>query len=284
MVHEKVGAPQKVQEYLRIAAMAQDPEECMSAVVRKYNAGDRSPQLLKTYLFRLQDAYLPINIPLKKYFDTQNEGDLLKRENSNLIYLFVTDMNDPVFEYFVKHKTEFAKLSSKDSVNNKISEVYLNSLRSGIRNSNGNPTDSSYRIIKKKVQASGFEGTGKIVFTTDMEWYQTKSKSQEFLDLTYDNLEKYYSDDFKMLSRLSYIVNSMTNESKYLDKAIAWSKRSISLREEPFNIDIYAALLYKTGKKEEAIAQEKRGIALAQQRNIPTTQYDAQLKRFEEGK
>ena len=87
-----------------------------------------------------------------------------------------------------------------------------------------------------------------------------------------------------MLSRVSWIVSGMTSEPKYMEKAISWSKKSISLREEPYNIDTYAALLYKTGKKEEAIAQEKRVIALAQKRNIATTPYEEQLKRFEEGK
>jgi thiol-disulfide isomerase/thioredoxin len=283
MVHEKVGAPQKVQEYLRIAGMAQDPDQCMSAIVKKYNAGDRSPQLLKTYLFRLQDAYMATNVPLKKYFDTQKESDLLKRENWNLIYLFVSDVNDPVFDFLVRHQAEFGKLSSKDSVNSKISEVYVNSLRNAIRNANGKPADTSYLVMKKKVQAAGLEGTAKILFTTDMEWYQTKGKNQEFMDLTYENLDKYYADDYKMLSRVSWIVSTMTSDPKYLEKSISWSKKSVSLREEPFNTDIYAAVLYKAEKKEEAIKQEKKAIALAQKRNVSTTSYEEQLKRFEAG-
>jgi len=72
MVHEKVGAAQKVQDYFDMAMVAQNPEECLAAYIKKYNAGNNSPQFIQTYLYRLADAYIPVNTVMSKYFATQN--------------------------------------------------------------------------------------------------------------------------------------------------------------------------------------------------------------------
>jgi hypothetical protein len=97
-------------------------------------------------------------------------------------------------------------------------------------------------------------------------------------------MDKYYADDYNLLSKVSWIVSSMTTESKYMEKALSWSKRSVSIKEEPFNTDTYASLLFKMGKKEEAVMQEKRAISLARQRNMSPLPYEEALKRMEDSK
>lgn len=284
MVHEKVGAAQKAQDYIDMAKIAQNPEECLAAYMKKYSAGNNSPQFIQTYLYRLADAYIPLNTVMKKYFATQNESDLLNRVNWNIIYRFVGEINDPLFEFLVKHHSEYAKSYSKDSVNNKISDLYVNALRGALRNPNSKLADSAYTAIKEKVKASGFEGAGKVIFSADLQWLQDKGKNKEFLDLAFENMDKYYAEDYTMLSNVAWIVSSLTNESKYMEKALSWSKRSVSIKGEPFNIDTYASLLFKMGKKDEAIKQEKKVIALAKKRNISAIPYEEALKKMEEPK
>lgn len=287
MVHERVGAPQKVSDYFQMARVALNPDEGLAAYLKKYKAGNNSPQFIQTYLVRLAEAYMPVNLVLKKYFATQSEADLFNRVNWNLIYNFVNYDNDneATFDFLFKHRAEYAKLYSKDSVNNKISEVVIMSLR-GVANGNPNPkiADSVFKAEKDKVKSSGFEGAEKVIFTADLEWLQNKGKTKEFLDLAYENMDKYYSEDPRMLSRVSWIVSSMTTDLKYLGKALSWSKKSISIRAEPFNTDTYASILFKMGKKEEAIKQEKKVIELAKQQKISTTPYDEALKKMEESK
>ncbi len=282
MVHERVGAAQKVRDYIDMARVAQNPEECLASYIKMYNAGNNSPQFIQTYLNRLADAYIPVNAVMKKYFATQNETDLLNRVNWNIIYRFVGEINDPLFEFLVKHQTEYARSYSRDSVNGKISDVYMNALNGTLRNGNAKLADSAYMTLKEKIKASGFEGARKVIFTTDLQWYQTRGKNKEFLDLAFENMDKYYSDDYDMLSKVSWMVSSMTNEQKYMEKALYWSKRSVSIKGEPFNIDTYASILFKMGKKDEAIKQEKRVIALAKKRNISALPYEEALKKMEE--
>ncbi len=50
MVHERVGAPQRVRDYIDMARIAQNPEEGLAAYMKKYSAGENSPQFIQTYL------------------------------------------------------------------------------------------------------------------------------------------------------------------------------------------------------------------------------------------
>ena len=287
MVHERVGAPQKVSDYFQMARVALNPDEGLAAYLKKYQTGNNSPQFIQTYLFRLAEAYLPVNLVLKKYLATQSEADLFNRVNWNIIYRFVNGDkdNEATFEFLLKHRVEYAKLYSKDSVNNKISEVYLVNLRN-IAHSYPNPkiADSVFLAQKEKVKSSGFEGAEKVIFTADLELLQSKGKTKEFLELAYENMDKYYSEDYTMLSRVSWFVSSITTDVKYLGKALSWSKKSVSILAEPFNTDTYASILFQMGKKDEAIKQEKKVIALAKQQKISTIPYDEALKKMEESK
>jgi thiol-disulfide isomerase/thioredoxin len=284
MVHEKVGAPQRVRDYFDIAKVAQDPELCLSTCIKKYSEGNNSPEFIQTYLYRLSDAYVPVAPVLKKYFETQKESDLLNRANWKIIYQFASDMNEPIFEFLIKHKAEYSKAYTKDSVNHKILEVYGNSLRGSVRGGNSKQADSAYIAMKEKIRTSGVEGADKIIFTSDLQWLQVKGKNKEFLDLAYENLDKYCSGDYYLLTNVALFVSNVSTDPKYLEKALSWSKKSVSIKSEPSNVDTYASLLFKMGKKDEAVQQEKKAISLAKERNISSIQYEESLKKMEAGK
>jgi len=284
MVHEKVGAAQKVKDYINMAKVAQDPEICLSACLKKYQEGNNSPEFIAVYLARLMDAYIQPGPVMKKYYQTQSESDLLNRNNWNIICRFVTDMNDPFFTFLLRHREEYARLYPSDSVRNKISEVYTYALRGAQRYGSVKLTDTSYLSLKNKILASGFEGAGKVIFSSEIQYLQDRGKNEEFLEYVFNNLEKYFMEDYSTLSGVASMVASKTAEQKYLDKALSWSKRSLELKEEPFNLDNYASVLFKSGNTKEAIKQEKKAIALARKKNLPDTSYTAALTKMEASK
>jgi hypothetical protein len=252
--------------------------------MKRYEAGENTPQFVQTYLTRMAEAYMPVEPVMKKYFSTQKESELSNRANWNIMYRYVYDINDPLFNFLLKHKSEFIKAYTVDSVNNKISDVFLYSLRGALQKPTAAKADSLYKSMKEKVKATGFEGADKVIFTTDLQYFQMRGKNKEFLELASKDLDKYYANDFNMLSNISWMVSSITSDTIYMKQALAWSKRSVSLREEPNNLSVYATLLFKMGNKSEAVEQEKKAIALAKERNVSATQYEDALKRMEDTK
>jgi Protein of unknown function, DUF255 len=75
----------------------------------------------------------------------------------------------------------------------------------------------------------------------------------------------------------------MSNDTMYLSKALQWVKRAVEFYESSEATDTYARLLYKTGKKEEAVFWELKTIALKQKRGYPTVEFEAVLNKMKAG-
>ena len=277
VVHKRVGAPQKVQDYLDMGVIALTPGEGFSACEKKFQAGDRDPQFVMKYLGRLKDAYMPVDEPLKQYFSTQKEAELLSRINWEIIFKYVTNADSPEFDYLVKHQQDYGKLYTKDSVNSKIYNVYLQSLIA-IKRSRTLNLEENYKILKQKILDSGYEEAEKVIFTADL----STISSDKFLEFAYTGVDKWYLDDYDMLYRLAKTVLNNTKEAKYLEKAAFWAQKSIELKSIPENNDTYAGLMFKLGNKAEAVKYEQTALDLAVKQKIATKEYEENLKKFRE--
>jgi len=284
LVHERVGAPQRVREYLDMGKVALNPDECLATYIKKYQSGTNTPQFIEGFLARLTDAYIPVDDVMKKYFDTQKESDLISRTNWNIIFRYVSEINDPIFEYLSKHQNEYAKLYSKDSVDKKIADVYGYALQKYSRMPKNAKNDSAYQAVKDQILASGFTDADRLFFNSDLQRYQAEGNIESYVRLAYEGIDKYYSGDYAMLNNAAWSISSLSTDPKYLEKAAEWSKKSVSLKSEASNNDTYAAILLKLGKNTEAIKYEKAAIEIAKKLNQPAERYEEALKKMEEAK
>jgi thiol-disulfide isomerase/thioredoxin len=286
IVHENVGAARKIQDYIRMAKTALNPEENLAGYKKKFNAGNTSDTFIAAYLSMLSDAYLPTRPVLEQYFSTKSEEEMLSRPIGSIILRYVNEMDMPQFDFLVKHQQEYARIFTRDSVDSKISGIFMTALMKQTRTAS--MTDTMYNMMKRKILQSGFDGAAKVVFTSDLNLFQTRKENQKFLDLVYMDLEKYYPEDHNMLNNVSWQVGQIClkmpaqDALKYLNKALLWSKRSISIKSEPDNNDTYAYLLFKTGNTKKAIKYEKIAISLAKQLSQPSTEFEKFLKKMED--
>jgi thiol-disulfide isomerase/thioredoxin len=276
MVHKRVGAPQRTQDYLDMGKIALTPGEGFGAYVKKYNEGNCDPDFILKYLERLKDAYMPVDLTLKEYFWSQSETDLLSRTNWEIIYKFVTEMDSPEFGNLLKYQQEYEKLYSKDSVNSKIYSVYLQALTAMTRSKSFN--EEKYNALKQKIRESGFADADKLIFTADL----SSRIDDKFFELAYNGIDKYYSDDYDKLYRIAKAFLTNTEDQKYLVKAVEWAKKSIELKSTAENNDTYAGLMFKMGNKEEAVKYEKIALELANREKLILKVYEDNLKKYQE--
>lgn len=95
------------------------------------------------------------------------------------------------------------------------------------------------------------------------------------LDNLTDNAQK--TTSFQ-LNEYAWGYVQMINTPKDLEEALQWSERAMELIESPANLDTYALLLSKLGRKKEAIKAEKRAIKLAQKEGGDTKDLQQTLK------
>jgi len=280
MIHKRVGAARKVEEYISMATEAMDPEKNLAYMTKKHQSGDRDPEFIYGYCVLLQQAYIPLSSVLNDYFLKVNPEEMTSRPNWRLIFTFSDDMNSPEFLFLVKNQTKFEKRYTSDSVTLKINQVFYSALQNLMRSRTF--TEEAYKATKEKIKASGYMGAEKILFTSDLNYYLGKGQVAAFLDLAYNNVDKNFSNDPGMLGELAMLVSARTADMKYLEKAGQWAKRSVELKSGAENNDIYAGILIKLGRKDEAKKHEQTAISLARKQGKPTQKYEDALKKMQE--
>jgi thiol-disulfide isomerase/thioredoxin len=285
IVHQRVGAARKAEDYITMGKTALDPVENLSASIKRYNSGEKSDGFIFSFLQKLSEAYLPVEPVLLNYFSQKSEPEKFNRGTWIVIQKYVTDPDLTPFGFLISHQEEYGKRFGKDSVNTKIFEVYLSALMKFSRPHN--PGDTSYQVLKAKIKSSGFTETDKLLFTSDLYCCQIRGESKKFLEMAYQGVEKFYWNDPAMLNTYAYTVYQICTQqkpveaSRYLDKALSWGKKSVALKKEPANLDTYASLLNATGHSNEAIRFEKDAISLAKELSVPFQKYEETLKMME---
>jgi thiol-disulfide isomerase/thioredoxin len=282
LIHKRVGAPQKISDYVEMARVAQTPGEGFAAVLKKYEEGNREPAFMYTFFERMQGAYMPVGDAVNQYFGAMNDSSFMLRENWNILYQYVTDMNSPIFRRFEKNRFGFERNFGKDSVNQKFFNVYLQSLAMMPRNRNF--TEAEYNTAKQRIRDSGFSEADKVLFTADLYIYQMRGEISKFLELGYDQLDQFYPDDPSFLNQMASGFLQMTEDEKYLRKASQWSASAFSLVKSAEFADTFAQLQYKMGNVEEAVRYGKMAVELAEKEKVASAKYVDNLKKYQESR
>ncbi len=280
MVHLRVGAPQKVRDYIEMGHIAIAPGEGFASYSKKYQEGNRDPGFMMNYLERLQGAYLPINEPLNQYFASLKEEDMYSPANWKILYKYVYDLDSKEFKFLLSHHKEYEKLYTSDSVFGKIIGVYTQALITLSRNKSFNETNLN--LAKQKIKETGYTDAEKVFFQGELNMYQMKSETEKYLNLAMTGVDQNYSDDYAMLNRMARIFSQMATEKTQIEKAAGWAKKSIALNSTPENNDTYANLMFKLGNKPEAVKYEKEALHLAKKQRVSTQQYEETLIKFED--
>jgi len=86
------------------------------------------------------------------------------------------------------------------------------------------------------------------------------------------------------LAGIAYRVFGSVSDVNTLQNALSWTARSLELNPNtPRIMDLYANLLYKLGRKEEAIAKENEALEIAKKANDDSKTYEETLRKMSSG-
>jgi tetratricopeptide (TPR) repeat protein len=95
--------------------------------------------------------------------------------------------------------------------------------------------------------------------------------------ITYSPATQRFTNELNNAAWNFYI---MTQNTTYLQKALAWSRRANEFFASFEAMDTYARLLYKTGNKNEAIEWLNKAILLKKSRGFGTQEFDSILQKM----
>ncbi|RPI13736.1 MAG: DUF255 domain-containing protein [Ignavibacteriae bacterium] len=266
MLHKSAGA-MPVFQFKTLGETALNPEIRLSALQDKYNNGERSLDFLSNYLKSLRASHSQMDKIVIEYFELQDKDKWISKENFDIIndYLFTTD--NIVFEHFLQNRKNYIVLTDSVKVNNKIAAVCFDEAYQNVNKW----TENDMLDYLKKQESKGayfsdkFKSDVKLnFFEIKKDWNKYAVTASEYVDKKYiDYNDKMYA--WMMLNNFAYTFYTNINDKKLLKKALGWTKKSIELDENYYNLDTYASLYYKLGDMENAKKYCEKAIKKAKE-------------------
>lgn len=270
VIHRQSGA-MLAPDFIGLGKKSQQTEGTYSYYMKNYENQKNNKDFLKEYIQAQSNTCIEPTEAVSHYFSLQNPEDLIEKNNWEMIQNYTNDMNSREFIYLLDNKEKFEELYGKNSVNQKINEVYKNTLLSIIQS---NPFDvAKYKATKEAIEAKNTPDNNKTIFEADLALSIKNHDMDQYIRLATNNVGNYYKNDSKALNSIAWDFFENVTDKTALLKAEEWAKLSTELEANYANMDTYSSLLFKNGKKKPAQDAAKKAIDLAKQEGLSADEY-----------
>ncbi|MCD6017643.1 MAG: thiol:disulfide interchange protein [Bacteroidetes bacterium] len=278
LVHRIAGS-MTAKDFIALAEETKVPEKQFAYYSKNYEANKSNTDFLLKYIEAREATCLQSDEIVKDYFLQQKEEDLTSKANWDMILNQVNDPDSREFKYLVANKKKFEDLYSSKVVDGKIDAVNQNQLMNIIRTQPFN--ESKYAETKKNIEVMNMPNTKRIFFESDLSLAQVNKDWNSYAKLAIENVDQYYLKDGDALNNIAWTFYEKVEDKEALLKAEAWAKKACELNKTYANLDTYAAVLYKTGKKELALQTANKAIETAKKDNYSADDYKGTTELIE---
>ena len=258
-IHRSVGATD-AQNFLAIAGQAIDPAGNLSYMQRQYTSGNREPALVLKYAHSLKDAYdTKYQTVADEYFSTLPENELASVNNWKAIHKFTPTINSHTYNVISKSRSLFNDRYGKDSVDNLMDNLALNSLDFAKQQKDS----VMLKNVIIKLKESNNPDVLEKGLLGELNFYKGNKNFIKYTALAHEYVNAYFLDDPKTLNAICWTYFMNVNDKDKLAEAEKWIAKSVELDDQYYNTDTYANILHKQGKRKEAIAMTNHSIEMA---------------------
>jgi tetratricopeptide (TPR) repeat protein len=236
-----------------------NPDPQYASLLEQYSQGKNNPASLRELALmaaRLNDTSNALRISTT-YINGMS--DPFTYNNLNFILKFTKTTQDPGFEILRKNAEKVDQvLGSNKAISAVKSIIYNNEIKPYLSSKNATPDwDALEKQIVTKYGAAGEE----IIWFSKV-MYSHKKKDWPTLVTTATLLIKNYANHLSPvhLNSIAWDIFENVTDTMALQSALTWSKNTLQQQLHPNYMDTYANLLYKLGRKEEAIKWEKKAM------------------------
>jgi len=281
LVHRIVGGGE-ADEFIAKAQMALNPETQYYTLLKKSESGNPSPETLKQLAISAEVAYDEENSEkfANAYINTQK--DLYTKENLEFISRYARSTKSKGFELMLKDPEKTDAILGKGKSNKILSNIILEeNIYPSLRKPNVN-IDSLVAAVQAKYPKVDINEPTDLI---KIQIFQSEKKWDKFQPAVLSYMKKYGTEvRADMLNSFAWTVFENCKDNNCIAEALSWSKRSVdeTQSKEPAYLDTYANLLYKLGKKDQAIAMQQKAVDLVAAEN--KAQYQVTLEKMKKGK
>lgn len=257
IVHRAVGSSE-ADKFLAKAKDAINPEKQYYVLLDKYKKGEKDEAFLRKAAYASLEAYdmANANIILNEYLAGQK--DLFTKENLEFIEKFTRTTKDKGFALMLNNTAKFDAINGAGTTNNKLTEIIESSevFPSLFKKGAAAP---DWKSLSETLQSKYPNQAAEVVTSSKVMYYQRKKDWNNFEVAVQEYMKNYGAKATPaQLNSYAWTVFENCKDMTCVKDALDWSKRSFAENNNPAFMDTYANILYKLGKKEEAITWEEK--------------------------
>lgn len=285
IVHRAAGSSE-AEKFISKGQDALNPEKQYYTLKRRYEGGERDEKMMYSLAKVAGEAYDP---PFSKdfmgtYLATQK--DLLTNENILFVAYNLVSSKSVGFKEMLEHPEAFDKVIGKDFSSSMIKQIIASEEVEPLTSSNGqnSTTVPDWNGILQKASAKYPKYAPEVVTYSKVLYYQQKRDWKNFGTAVSDYMKAFGSNATPaQMNNFAWTVFENCNDMACVANALAWSKQSFADNNSPMFMDTYANLLYKAGKKKEAIEWETKAMTQAKTNKEDTGEYQTTLNKMTKG-
>jgi thiol-disulfide isomerase/thioredoxin len=274
IARKQVGG-QTIEGLLELGKNAINSWDTSAEFAKKYEAGDRSAELVYSYIKALNRAGKPTLKIVNEYIGKQT--DLTTPENLRIIHEGATEADSRVFELLVKNKEKIKTLVGEEALQNKIETACKNTCDKAIQFKNDALHEEGKMKMKKHLSAAK---AADLMIDADLKYYIAVKNPKKYLRACDDCVRDEIKNDANKLHELvKDMATNFPEEKNVLKSAEKLAKKAAENGGMPEYYMTYASLLLKNEKKADAKKMATKALEIAKNKKISTEQIERFLER-----
>jgi len=280
IIHSKSGAP-SAEGLLKIAKNASNPELNLITIVKKYESGDRSKEVVKEYFSKMKAARRNVKAleDFSIYFNALSD----KEKQSNFIYDLVVVLDfrpfTEEFDYIEANKNKYYSIRTQDEVDAFIKMAYLKYLGSNHKDG----VKYSEALAKFKLKGYSFYDEFKeYLSVVEVMGIKGIDRKKEFAKRGDAFMKKYGHQKMNYAYPLSGRYGNLFFGKDKGVEGIKWMEDLLKRDRSAKYLRAYASILIRNGRFDEAkkVKMEMRDVYV--KHGYPTAPIDKEIKKIEE--
>lgn len=274
IVHRS-GSSKEAANFVEDGKHAINPDQQLYTLMANYKAGKGGQELVKNYLYALNDAGLgkEAEAPLTDYINQHKESDLLNAETANLFMRLTKKTSDKSYQFLTAHFEEFSKMKAVD-IRSFVLNLSANSYYGAGKSKNATQkTEIEQNINQQKFDA---ELKKEMIAYGNVLYYQGAQDWNQYFTATVNLMNGFskYANSAGYLNSVAWSFFENLTDKKQLEKGAEYAKKSVEIDKGFANADTYANLLFKLKKYKEAKkwAEEAISLGKAEKQNVADTE------------
>jgi thioredoxin-related protein len=280
LVHRGLGS-MPVDKFIAVGKAASNPETQFFALKKKYEGGEKSAEFLKNFTFACSDAQEEalVDEVANTYLKTQK--DLSTDDNVAFIFRFAKKIESDAFQYWLKNRGVFEKkfgvLQAQSDLDDRLITAVGKPFFKGQQK--GVDMEKAREFALKNVPADAAE---RVLSLLTLQNFEMKGDVAGILTQASKHLETFPTVNPNQLNDYAWFFYENTTSKESLEKALAWSLKSVELSDNsyPFH-DTAAAIYFKLGNKLKAKEFAEKALKLGKEKNEDTAETEKLLVRID---